>query len=178
MRTITIIVSLVLAGASLPVFADSADDELQNKVKAAFLFNFAKFVTWPPAVFTSDEQPIVFCVENNDPLLPQLEKTIAGKLIGKRPISILSFSAGNAEWGQCNIVHVADGSPIKPVLSRDTRGHSLLIVHNEDSPTPNGAIRFFLKDRKIRFEANLLAAERNKVTISSKLLGIASVVSL
>ena len=55
-------------------------------------------------------------------------------------------------------------------------GHNVLTVYEAQSTLPGGVVRFYLEDRRVRFEINATEAEREKLTVSSKLLAVAKVV--
>ena len=76
---LAIAVVVVLA---LPCGADEPSQEY--KVKAAFVFNFAKFIEWPKEVFSSADAPFVIAVVGTDPFNGSLEQAVAGKRIGTR----------------------------------------------------------------------------------------------
>ena len=68
-------------GAQAPAF-----DEYQ--VKAAFLYNFAKFVEWPPGAFASPNDPIGICIVGQNPFGSTLENMVQGKKVGERAFAV------------------------------------------------------------------------------------------
>jgi YfiR/HmsC-like len=60
----------------------------EYQVKAAFLYNFAKFVDWPPSAFSDAKQPLDICVYGRDPFGTALEDALMGKTIGERRVGL------------------------------------------------------------------------------------------
>src|SRR5437762_13934361 len=61
---------------------------VEYRIKAAYIFNFAKFVSWPSAAFASANAPIVIGIVGNDPFGSELDQTIAGKTIERHPLQV------------------------------------------------------------------------------------------
>jgi hypothetical protein len=60
----------------------------EYQVKAAFLYNFAKFIDWPPSAFSDAKEPLEICVYGHDPFGTALEDTLLGKAIGDRRVGL------------------------------------------------------------------------------------------
>ncbi len=165
--------ALIAACLSAPAGADT-DTEL--KVKAAFLFNFAKFVNWPGHKFASPASPINLCVPADDPIGAVLEETVRGKLIELRTL-VVRRSKTAADWNRCHIVFIGADDEMQ---AADTfpgfAGSSVLSVHESSRVLSSGVVRFFVEDRKMRFEINNAAAEREALQLSAKLMSVATVV--
>ena len=166
---------VLLLGAAFPAYAQApVPDEYQ--VKAAFLFNFAKFVEWPPEAFATADEPIGICVLGQNPFGAVLEETVRGKFIGKRSFEVRQIS--NAQQaGSCHMVFVS--------ASEGTRSHALLaglknkqvltVVETDGVNSEGGVIGLSLKDGRVRIEIDPGAAERARLRISSKLLSLANI---
>ena len=164
--------ALALAGATA-----AAQDNLELKVKAAFLFNFAKFATWPPSK-VKDDATLHLCVAGMDDLARVLQDTVRGRSIGTHPVDVLQSPSG-AELRRCHIVYfgATDDSRVAAELAALANA-SVLTVHEASEAQPQGVIRFFLSDDgRVRFEVNVAAASRAQVALSSKLLEVSQVVS-
>ncbi len=150
-------------------------DEYQ--VKAAFLYNFAKFVEWPPEAFEKPSQAFVFCVLGEDPFGRALDEVLDGRKIGGRASIVRHISDARRAKG-CQILFVGSSEP-KSVLA-DLAGigdFGLLTVGESDTPAAEGMIiDFTLEDGKIRFVINAAGAEREKLRFSSRLLSLATIV--
>lgn len=151
---------------------DSQPSEYQ--LKAAFLFNFAKFVEWPPRAFASDTSPIVVGVLGQNPFGADLESTVQNKAINNRPFTIKEFRSA-AEATNCHILFISTSEKEHlPEILEPLQGASVLTV----SESPNfiesgGIINFVREGNKIRFQVSDEAAKRAGLKISSKLLSLA-----
>ena len=152
------------AAAAQPV------DEYQ--VKAAFLYNFAKFVEWPAGAFKGPADPILICVSEESPILGPLEETVKGKLVGERPLVIQRGFRG----GRCHMVFVGAGSKRTGITEELKTAGSLTVGETDGFTTDGGMVAFKRENGRIRVEINIDAAERAKLRISSKLLNLATVV--
>jgi hypothetical protein len=152
----------------------SAFDEYQ--VKAAFLFNFAKFVEWPPDAFSSPDQPIGICVLGQNPFGSVLEDTVRGKVVGRRTFVVLQIPDGQ-HVSECHIVFICASAGKRSVsLLEELRNKGVLTVSETDGvQAMGGVIGLNLKDGRVRIEIDLAAAERAKLRISSKLLSLAEI---
>jgi hypothetical protein len=170
------IAALLLAVAG-PVRAANQDD-LELKVKAAFLFNFAKFTTWPPAKLGPADAPLFLCVYGESPIGRVLQDTVRGRTIGGHAIDVLQSSRAD-ELHRCHVVYVGATDEARIVAGLGAlSSHGVLTVHEAAAAQPAGVVRFFLSDGgRVRFEVNVTAASREQLTLSSKLLEVSQVVN-
>ena len=149
-------------------------DEYQ--VKAAFLFNFAKFVEWPTEAFSDPNAPLVITVFGEDPFNGSLE-AVKGKLVNNRKLTIRRVK-DIQDIGKSNVLFVSPSA--KKELARileALQGQSVLTVGEDGVFTQCGGIINFVKeDNRVRFEVNVSAAERAGLKISSRLLALARIV--
>ena len=166
---------VLLVCSAIPLLAQTpAVDEYP--VKAAFLFNFAKFVEWPQDAFKAPDEAVTICVLGTNPFGGALEETVRGKLIGAHPFSIREVT--NAQQAsKCHIVFVtaSERKRCRSFLD-ELKGRSILTVGEAEDFTANGGIiNFKLKDARVRIEIDAAAAERARLRISSKLLSLAEI---
>ena len=157
--------------------ARSPEKELEYKVKAAVLYNFAKFVEWPAAAFPEPRSPFNLCVLGDDPFGPSLDRTVAGESIDGRPIAV-QRGARLAELKGCHLLFVShsERERQREVLAA-LRDAAVLTVGDAGRFLDDGGmIDFVLEGNKVRFEVNLTAVEKSPLKISSKLLRLARVV--
>ena len=171
-------VALVCAGAALapdlPVRA--ADDPLEYRVKAAFMFKFASFVNWPASRFATPDSPVELCVLGSEGFSEVLEDTVSGKTAAARPLHVRRIEQVR-ELSDCHVAYVlADSTAQSERLLAQLAGRSILTVYEAPATISAGVVRFYLEDRRVRFEINAAAAEREKLQVSSKLLAVARVV--
>jgi hypothetical protein len=157
----------VPAGAS-PAAQASEDVTLEYRVKAAYLFNFTKFIEWPDAAVPPGA-PITICVAGDSPFGAALDEIIRGEAVNGRPLA-----ARRAEPpAGCHVVFVPRGTSPAAAL-RPFRSLPVLTVgESDDFLRQGGMVNFVIDDGKVRFEIDHEAAERAHVRISSRLLRLA-----
>jgi hypothetical protein len=153
-----------------------ADDRAptDNEIKAAFLFNFAKFTEWPADTLPAADSPIRIGVLGKGALLDSLEAIVKGKKIDQHPVLIESYAdLPSGPLPQILFVSSSERRQLRNILN-EVRSKPLLTVSDmEGFCEAGGVINFKLEGRKMRFEINNKAAERQKLKLSSKLLGVA-----
>jgi hypothetical protein len=148
----------------------------EYRVKAAFLFNFAKFVEWPAGAFNGPGDPITICAFGN-PFGGLLEQTIDGKQINERKLIVRQLSDGADVPAGCTILFIsADRKRQGDLLGRLKGNHVLTVGETENFAAAGGVIGFKLEGEKVRLQINICAAERARLRISSKLLSLAEIV--
>ena len=169
-----------LLAIALPVaptrsFAQAALNEYQ--VKAAFLYNFARFVEWPAGTFASASSSFKFCVFGKDPFGKSLEEALAGKRIAEHRVELVR-ARKISELEGCQVVFVSASDSVRPfdVVAGLKSRNVLLVGEEEDFASAGGTIQFFLQDNRVRFVINPDAASRAGLKVSSKLLALANVV--
>jgi hypothetical protein len=148
-------------------------DEYQ--VKAAFLYNFAKFVQWPSEAFQTATEPIAICVLGQDPFGRSLADTVAGRAIEGRSIVVRHISDIKQAAG-CHVLFIASTENKRsPAILADIKP-GILTVGDSDTSGTGVVINFRLDEGKVHFEIDVDAAEREKLQISSRLLSLAHIV--
>jgi hypothetical protein len=174
MRNYTTLVGVILG----TFIAGSAQPELDEyQVKAAFLYNFAKFVEWPPQAFDVAANPIIVCIVGETPIYTLLESAVIDKTAGNRSLAVRKVSDGQQATG-CHILFIgrADRKRIPAVLAAITPWGILTVGETPEFVAEGGVVNFKLENGRVRFEINVDAARREKLRISSKLLNLAEIV--
>ena len=151
----------------------------EYQVKAAFLYNFAKFVEWPSPAFPGPSTPFRICVLGHDPFGDALTNIVQGKSISGH--SILSMQVQSAaEARSCHIIFLSPSDPgtLRQHLDRLHDFPVLTVGESADFLPLGGMINFVLEEERVRFEINLASAERHHLKLSSKLLAVARVVNV
>lgn len=148
----------------------------EYQVKAAFLYNFAKFVEWPAGAFETAQAPFLVCVLGADPFGTDLERTLKNEKIGGREINVRRIKRVQEREG-CHILFVSKSERDSlPQILGALKNAAVLTVSEFDSFTQlGGMINLYVEDRRIRFEINVAPAENAGLKISSKLLKLAKV---
>ena len=155
----------------------SADGAREYEVKAAFLINFARYVEWPDSSFESADSPLVIGIVGRDPLGVSLDAAAKGKTISGHPIAIHRL-----HWGDnlktCQIIFIASTEREKMnALISGTRGAPILLVgEHAGFARKGGMIGFYMEQDRVRFEINVEMIKKEKLTASSRLLGLAKIV--
>ena len=149
----------------------------EYELKAAFLFNFAKFVDWPPNTFAGPDAPFLVCVLGTDPFGGTLDNALRGKVIAEHPAGVARLKRVSDISG-CQILFVAASeSHLLPEVLAKIRGQYVLVIgESDDFASSGGAIQFTLEENRVRFFINPDAADRAGLKISSKLLALAKIV--
>lgn len=139
------------------------------QVKGAFLFNFAKFVTWPAA-----DRPLTICVADNAPLLAATTEIVRGRLVDGRTVVARGLSASGPADG-CDLLYLGDlkADAAVAILAR-LRGPVLTVGETPRFLRDGGMVRVFLEGNRMRFQVNRKQAEAAGLKLSSQLLALAS----
>jgi hypothetical protein len=156
---------------SLLVCAQTSMSEYQ--VKALFLCNFVKYVTWP----TESTGPIVIGILGQDNFNDSLTQAVEGKNFNGRPIVIKHLS-GDDDLSSCSILFISasENSRLNEILSKAGKLPVLTVGEDNSFLGKGGIIDFTLKEEKIHLQISLRAAQKVNLQISSKLLSVADVV--
>jgi hypothetical protein len=170
-RLVAAVVAILLNFSTSP----AQDAGVEYQVKAAFLFNFAKFVEWPTRVFPARNSPFTICLAG-DPFQGAVEKTIVGETWNGRPLAVKRIDSGDEVTG-CQLLYVSRSmARSMDFLAAAANGPVLTVGETEDFISSGGIIRFTASGRRIRFEINPDAAERVSLRVSSRLLRLADIV--
>ncbi len=172
-----VILALLVSAHLVTAREGQAQDSLSEyQVKAAYLFNFLKFVEWPEEAFADPLAPIVIGIVGDDPFGDALPQVVAGKTVQGRDLVIRKYRAGEDLRGS-HILFIS-GSEKKrlPQLLSGLHGSCVLTVADIDGFLEEGGmILLFSEQNRVRFAINVDAATRAKLKISSKLLSLARV---
>jgi hypothetical protein len=167
---------LLWAMCAWPAAGQEAGAPSEYQVKAAFLYNFAKFVEWPAQTFPADDSPVVIGILGKNPFGEDLERTVRDKSINGRPLAVRSLaSLDDPVLKHCQIIfiHPAEKGRLGEILARLKGTPALTVSETEGFTQSGGMINFVMEGRKVRFEINDAAAARAGLKISSKLLSLA-----
>jgi hypothetical protein len=161
---------LALCAALGGVAPVSGQDLPEYRLKAAFLYNFALFTEWP-----ADVGPTLgLCILGPDPFGKEIDG-LQGKAVGGRSI-VLHRKPGSSALAGCHLVFVA--APViasVPRVLEAVQGSPVLIVADSPGAARQGvALNMAVAQNRITFEANLAAARAARLTLSSKLLRLAT----
>jgi YfiR/HmsC-like len=162
------------------VFAMGLNGRTQNspteyQIKAAFIYNFTRFVDWPTQAFADASSPMTIGVLGKNVFGDNLQQAISGKTIMGHVLQFRQFDAVT-DVTNCQVLFISDSekSHLSRILSRLQGAYVLTVSENtEDFIGAGGMINLVIMDNKVRFEINNDAAKKAGLTISSKLLSLA-----
>jgi hypothetical protein len=165
----------VLLFAGLGVAAAQAEISKEYQVKAAFLYNFTKFVQWPPERFADEQSPLVIGVFGPNPFGGELERVVEGRLANGRTLVVRPV-ATVAQIREAHVVFVPEGEEARfaQMAAGSPPPGVLTVGESEAFTVRGGVIVFTLEVGKIRFVINLDPAERAGLKLSAQLLRLAT----
>lgn len=199
--TVCLLCILLLA---VPAFADNHDkknaEELEYEVKAAFIYNFMKFIQWPGAkhIAASDsprDKPVKIAVIGQHPYKKTFQ-LILDKTVQGRPVEMVAIQSleefreayadrrsaldaysdlYRARLAECHLLFIcaSEKNCFADLLTLTVGGAVVTVSDLPDFAAENGMIGFVREKTKIRFEVNLDAVQKENIKISSQLLGLA-----
>jgi len=153
-----------------------ADDSVSKEyqIKAAYLYNFAKFVEWPAQSFTNARSPLVIGILGKAPIGQELQAIARDHNINGRNI-VIKAVADAAEAGQVQLLFFGNdaNSRVVEMLAALKGGAVLTVGESDKFIAAGGLINFVREADKVRFEINAAAAEHAGLKISAQLLKLA-----
>ena len=139
-------------------------------VKAAFLSKFGSYVGWPGSAATG---PINLCLIGSDPFGRLVEEAVRGQHAGGRPLRLQRLA--NAEGaGGCHIAFVQGASAAATgAMLTALRGKPVLTVTDSRGGGQQGMVHFVIHQGRVRFHIDDAGAAQSRLSISSRLLGLA-----
>jgi len=141
----------------------------ENKLKAAYLLNFTKFIEWPITDSSIESQPLYICLEDLTPFDLFLKQLVSSRstIPGKRSIKVVPLD----EAESCDLTYLySTASVISPATLA-----SVTVADSQEVDHLQTAITFYLDQRKLRFEVNMATLKTLNVNVSSELLKLARV---
>lgn len=148
-------------------------------VKAACLFNFAKFVEWPSGAFAREDSPIVIGILGDNPFGASLREIVAGQTVGKRPLEIRQSS--NAEdLRNCQMLFISrsEKERIRQHLAVFADTPALTVGEFDGFATRHGGVinLYVPEEKRLRFRVNVDALKRKGLKMSPQMMNFAIVV--
>lgn len=169
------ILALGILAAGFGAGSAAATNAPEYEVKAAFLYNFARFAVWPASAFSGADAPVSLCIAGGNPFGAALG-ALQGKPVGDRRVEVREVPVERVAG--CHIMFLA-----RPVQSRVAEvsdaaaGRYVLTVGDSDGfAARGGAVNLVVEDDRVRFEVNLAALKRSGVSLSSQVLRLARIV--
>ena len=157
---------------SAGVHSDS-ERVLERRVKAAFLYRFTEFVTWPEAAFARADSPFTIVVVGRDGAADALRNITAGRTVQGRTVEVRRIGEGETvPAAQMMFIPDSEKARLREWIRQAPR-QALVVTESEDALTQGSVINLLLVEGRVRFEISLEAAEKRGLRMSSRLLAIA-----
>jgi hypothetical protein len=163
----------IAAASLLYAPAARAQDVTEPALKAAYIYNFAKFTDWPADALPA-AAPFNACVLGDDSLGDALERTVSGRHLSGRVIHVVRVRLDSA-MRSCHLLYVSGvtGAQIETIAAL-VRDAPVLTISDADDFARVGIAQLFLESGKMAFKFNLEVARRSRLQLSSRLLVLAA----
>ncbi|MCK9608551.1 MAG: YfiR family protein [Methylomonas sp.] len=167
------ILALSLLGVCQPQWADGLSEK---QIKAAYLYNFAKFVEWP-ADMLSPNAEILLCIVGNNALDGALDG-LNGRNVGEHPLRVEQKNYADLSVAGCHLLYIGDSEQAHFLVILTALGNAptLTLSDIDDFAEKGGGIGLLFRDNKVVFEVNLESIRKAGLHLPSQLLNIASYV--
>lgn len=161
---------LTLGGSTVAAVPQTS---LEREVKAAFLYNFTRFVQWPAGLPRNGE-PFRLCAIADGEMTRVIERTVAGESVNGRPLVVTQPQRPEDAHG-CQILYVGRSERQRAArLLAAVRNLPVLTVGDASRfMEQGGVIEFVLQEGLVRFDVNMSAVQRSNLKLSSNLLRVA-----
>jgi hypothetical protein len=146
----------------------------ENDIKAAFLYNFAKYIVWPNAAFGARTDPFRICVFGDKSFASSVARTVEGEIVDGRRFEPLESPSEEAARS-CHLLFIGRSEMARAErLLAATASAPVLTVSDSTELLDRGeTIALMLDDNRMRFDVNIAAARSHGLAVSSKLLRVA-----
>lgn len=173
---ILLVIAALASGFDLPIQKTNTSPEYQ--VKAVFLFNFTQFIEWPTVAFPEPDSPMIIGILGKDPFKDYIDETVRGEKINGHPLIVERFE-NLEDIKSCHILFISqtEKKQVKTILQSLSNRKILTVSDMSDFAKQGGMVRFVTENNKTRIRVNLEATKEADLTVSSKLLRLAEIVS-
>lgn len=168
------LLAVAASASSLTPVSQAGGQAREYDLKAAFLYRFVQFISWPEDAFSDERAPFVIGILGADPFGSSLDGILEGEQVGSRPI-LLQRYASLAEVATCHLLYVSDEMGVDALdPEHGLRRRGLLTVGDSGSFAERGGIIAFDGNAdRINLVINTESGRAAGVVISSKLLHLA-----
>jgi hypothetical protein len=176
---IALLMAVAVLLAAQPSMAQDADGiNREHAIKAAYLYQFSRYVQWPTSTQDGEATPFVIGVLGDSPVADILNQIAQSKKIEGRTIVVKHFSSVS-ECTPCHILFIAaslDTTQQDKAIERFERAGVLLVGEETGFTRRGGMANFTVNENRVLIEINLEKSKQAGLEISSKLLSLAKVV--
>ena len=152
----------------------AAQDVTETALKAAFIYNFAKFTEWPADVMPAGK-PLLICVLGDAAIAEALARAVKGRALAGHVPEVSQSAPAGPKPGACHILYLSAVTASQAAtLVAALRDAPVLTISDVEGFTQLGGIaQFFFEGGQLRFTVNTESAKRARLLISSRLLVLA-----
>ncbi len=142
-------------------------------VKAAFLYNFCKFIQWPDSAFQDENSPIILAVTDAAPFGDAL-KALDGRRVGGRTLEVREYRKPE-EMNRCHMLFIpkSDRARATAYLRQVSTVPVATIGETRGFMESGGMIRLVQRASNLRFQINSDSLLEAALSVSSQLLKLA-----
>ena len=169
-RLLIALLGVLSCGCIVPAMAA---ERPEHEVKAAFLYNFGKYVRWPQSVAGSEGE-FVIAILGADPFGAALDDIVRGKRIGNRPVAVRRVSK-LSELGACEVLFISasEEARLEAILTELAKAPILTVADMPRFVERGGMIGMVVANRRVQFEVNTQAADNVGLSLGSQLMRLA-----
>ena len=150
--------------------------EQLDKVKAAYIYNFTKFIDFPEGRFEDDASDFNLCIKNA-PELVGLFESVEGTKIKERNFRV-SVVNNSSDLDACHFLYMKSSATnsMGNIVKKSLKGQFVTISSKPEFVHNGGMIGFVLVDDRVKVEINLESTRQAGFTISARLLEVSRVI--
>lgn len=164
----------LFATLSMGPYAYAQRAASEYEVKAAYLYNFGKFVVWPEKSAPKQGEPFEICVLGEDPFGSALDSAVLGETIGGKGVAIKRIS-NPQDSSHCRVLFIStsEAARLPEILAAIDKASVLTVSDMPQFSQRGGMIEFVLDGNRVRFAVNVTNAEDAGLNLSAALLKVA-----
>lgn len=174
-RVLYLIVCL-LTWASLSSLAMAAQDYREYQLKAGFLSNFLRFISWPESVFNGIDSAMIICVVGENPFGSALD-VVAKKKVGQRKVNVI-YTHSPTDIPPCHLLYVSKSMAgnLDTIFSTTENRAIVTVSDVVGFAAMGGAIEFITKNNRLSFNINNSVLKQRNISARASMLNLAAVV--
>lgn len=175
-----VLAACLLAGLGNAVFA--ADDagaterakQVENRIKAAFLYHFCSYVLWPDETFEHADDPLMIGVIGPESVVAEIDNAVSGRLAHGHPMTVRRIEAGD-RLDDVHLLFIDASADVETarLVARLANRAVLVVTDHPAGLDTGGVINFVIENDRVRFDVALDAARERDLRVSAQLLTVA-----
>jgi hypothetical protein len=148
----------------------------EPEIKAAFIYRFTQFVTWPNDAFDGKDAPFIIATIGDDSLSAALQHAMSGRVVNGRPIVITHFaSVDRIEHCHLLFVPASQQGTVPAILAKVGNAPVLTVGDGDGFMQQGGAIRLFVEDGRMKFELDPDVASAARLKPGAQLMKVGQI---